>query len=130
MIVSSNATGGNLIFLFFKTISVNIVQKCQSCVENEKPVWEHLLVFKRKKMLPSQMNHTQVLVFKFMPGQVMLPFRYNAIILSSRASIVPTEHIFTIFSLKMPFKSCCEESILEIDYPLTCYFFYIPGWTF
>ena len=35
--MSSNATGGNLIFWFFKTLGVNIVQKCQICVENEKP---------------------------------------------------------------------------------------------
>ena len=26
-----------LLFLFFKTLGVNIVQKCQICVENEKP---------------------------------------------------------------------------------------------
>ena len=39
MIVSSNPTGGNFIILFFKTLGVNIVQKCQICVENEKPEW-------------------------------------------------------------------------------------------
>ena len=32
-VVSSNPTGGN----FFKTLNVNFVQKCQICVENEKP---------------------------------------------------------------------------------------------
>ena len=36
-VVSSNPTGGHFIFLVFKTFSVNIVQKCQICVENEKP---------------------------------------------------------------------------------------------
>ena len=35
-VVSSNPTGGNFIFLFFETLGVNIVQKCQICVENEK----------------------------------------------------------------------------------------------
>ena len=38
-VVSSNPTGGNLIFLFLKTPSANIVQKCQIDVENEKPEW-------------------------------------------------------------------------------------------
>ena len=44
-VVSSNPTGGNFIFLFFKTLSVNIVQKCQNCVENEKPDSVHKKVF-------------------------------------------------------------------------------------
>ena len=34
--VSSNPTGGSF-FLLFKTLDVNFVQKCQICVENEKP---------------------------------------------------------------------------------------------
>ena len=37
-VVSSNPTGGNF-FLFFGTLDVNFVQKCQICVENEKPEW-------------------------------------------------------------------------------------------
>ena len=37
VVVSSNPTGGNFIILFFKTLDVNIVQKCQICVENKKP---------------------------------------------------------------------------------------------
>ena len=36
-VVSSNPTGGSFFFLLFKTIDVNFVQKCQICVENEKP---------------------------------------------------------------------------------------------
>ena len=36
-VVSSNPTGGNFFLLFFKTLDVNFVQKCQICVENEKP---------------------------------------------------------------------------------------------
>ena len=36
-VVSSNPTGGNFIFFNFKTLGVNIVQKYQICVENEKP---------------------------------------------------------------------------------------------
>ena len=36
-VVSSNPTGGNFFFLLFKTLNVNFVQKCQICVENEKP---------------------------------------------------------------------------------------------
>ena len=36
-VVSSNSTGCNFILLFFKTLGVNTVQKCQICVENEKP---------------------------------------------------------------------------------------------
>ena len=35
-VVSSNPTGSNF-FLLFKTLTVNFVQKCQICVENEKP---------------------------------------------------------------------------------------------
>ena len=36
-VVSSNPTMGNYIFLLklFKLLNVNIVQKCQVCVENE-----------------------------------------------------------------------------------------------
>ena len=30
-----------VVILFFKTLDVNIVQKCQICVENEKPEWKH-----------------------------------------------------------------------------------------
>ena len=37
-VVGSNPTGSNLFFLLFKTFDVNFVQKCQICVENEKPV--------------------------------------------------------------------------------------------
>ena len=35
-VVTSNPTGGIFICLFFKTLSVIIVQKCQICVVNEK----------------------------------------------------------------------------------------------
>ena len=37
-VVSSNPTGGNFIFLFFKILDVNIEQKCQIGVENKKPM--------------------------------------------------------------------------------------------
>ena len=36
-VVSLNPTGGNFVCLFFKTLGINIVQKCQICVETEKP---------------------------------------------------------------------------------------------
>ena len=35
-VVSSNPIEGGF-FLLFKTLDVNFVQKCQICVENEKP---------------------------------------------------------------------------------------------
>ena len=48
-VVSSNPTEG-IFFLLFKTIDVNFVQKCQTCVENEKPECEiskdRILTFK------------------------------------------------------------------------------------
>ena len=42
-VVSSNPTGG--ILFLFKTLDVTFVQKCQICVENEKPDW---LIYKIK----------------------------------------------------------------------------------
>ena len=34
--MSSNPTGDNFFLKFFKTLGINIVRKCQICVENEK----------------------------------------------------------------------------------------------
>ena len=36
-VVSSNPTGGNFFLKLFETLDVTFVQKCQICVENEKP---------------------------------------------------------------------------------------------
>ena len=44
-------------FLFFETLSVNIVQKCQICVENEKPDW------KQTNEMCSQKRHATLLIF-------------------------------------------------------------------
>ena len=49
--VSSIPTGGNYFFLLFKTLDVNFVQKCQICVENEKPACSCDLSFFLQEML-------------------------------------------------------------------------------
>ena len=58
--MSSNPIGGNFIFLLklFKPLNVNIVQKCQICVENENPEYlmtrsSTLLVY---RLFPHMMN--------------------------------------------------------------------------